>query len=504
MRPAGSAARATDADAAYFQSVPFVWRQIREPECALTLRRDGAAVPLELGKDASLSISSDCPDSVDAPLVFVGYGVSVPEAGYDDLAGLDLRGKIAVYIRGGPDTLAPALRAHAQSFDIRWAGLRARGAIGTASVSAMTRREGMWERFAKQRLQPNVALDDTTLDDATGLQLSMRVNSSHFDRFLEGSGHTAEEIFTLADSGRRLPVFPLAGSLAARIRFNRRRVTSPNVAGIVPGSDPKLRDQFVVVSAHLDHLGVGVPVDGDSIFNGAMDNASGVASLIEFPRYARAAGSPFRRSVVLLAVTGEEDGLLGSKWYAAHPTVPAGGIVADVNLDMFLPIIPLRAVTVYGLHESDLGARFTAIARQAGLATLDDPQPRQNYFIRSDQYSFIRRGVPSLMFEFGAADSDTVANGTLRRWNRRRYHQPSDDLDQPVNLEAAAAFTRLLFDFTRDVANADPPPHWAPESFFRRFAPAGSPALGAATATAHRAPGGAAKLGRKPASTRRR
>ena len=486
VRPAGTDPQAADADAAYFQSVPFVWRKLREPECALALVRDGVATPLELGKDATLSTRVEAADTLDAPLMFVGYGVSVPEAGYDDLAGLDLTGKIAVYVRAGPDTLPPALRAHAQSLDIRWSALRAHGAVGYATVSITGVREGQWERFAKQRFQPGLALADVALDDTPGARFAMRVNPAHFDRLLEGSGHTVAELTALADSGRRLPVFPLASSLRARVRFDRKLVDSPNVVGLVTGSDPALRDEYVVVSAHLDHLGVGAPVEGDSIFNGAMDNASGVASLLEFARYARAADSPFRRSVILLAVTGEEVGLCGSRFFAAYPTVSLSAIVADVNLDMFLPIVPFKAITVYGLNESDLGDRFTAIARQAGVAALDDPEPRQNIFIRSDQYSFIRRGVPSLFFEIGAAAEDTTSRGVLRRWNRRRYHQVGDDLNQPIDLEVAAAFTHLLYDFTRDVANQNAEPRWKQDSFFRRFAAPGSAALGDTTRSGRR------------------
>ncbi len=479
VRPGGAiAARSPDAADAYFQPVPFVWRKIREPECALSLVHDGLASPLELGRDANLGVGIEAADSVEAPMVFVGYGLSVPEAGYDDLKGLDLKGKVAVYVRSGPEALPGPLRAHAQATDVRWAGLRAAGAIGAASVGTPRRREIPWERYTGTRLQPSLTLDDAPLNQTPDMKLSIRINSNHFASFLEGSGHTPEELFALADTGQRMPVFPLARSVRARVRYDRKTVQSPNVVGIIRGSDPKLRDEYVVVSAHLDHLGVGTPVRGDSIYNGAMDNGSGVASLIEFARFARAAGAPFRRSVVLLAVTGEEEGLLGSRWFAAHPTVPLSAIVADVNLDMFLPIIPLRVVTVYGLKESDLGERFAAVAKTAGVTVQDDLEPRRNHFIRSDQYSFIRRGVPSLFFEFGAPPGSPEAR-TLTVWNRSHYHQPSDDVSQPVDLEAAAASTRLLYDFTRDVANADPRPRWKPESFFRRFAaPASAAANG--------------------------
>lgn len=473
VKPGGDGVTRGDSIAAYLQRVPFVSRRIRESECSVELVRDGVVTPVTLGEDAVISLGADLAPELEAPLVFVGYGVSVPDAGWNDLAGVDLRGKIAVYIRSGPKALDAALRAHAQSTAVRWAGLRAAGAVGLISVGPPSLREIPWARAAAGRFKPSLSADDSTIDEFAGVRFAMRFNADHFDKLLEGTGHTPAEIFALADSGVRIPGFDLGRSIRARTGFERTTLESPNVVGIIPGTDPRLRDQYVVVSAHLDHLGVGVPVEGDSIYNGAMDNASGTASLIEFARRAQAEKTAFRRSIVLLALTGEEEGLEGSKYFATHPTVPAGAIVADINLDMFLPIMPLKVLTVFGRHESDVGDRFTATAEAAGLIVQDDPQPQKNIFIRSDQYSFVRSGVPSLFLEIGATPG-TPEEQKLKDWSRRRYHQPSDDLDQPLDFEAAAGFTRLLFDFTRDVANADEAPRWKPTSFFRRFAAPGS------------------------------
>ena len=466
--PAGDSPRGLGPDA-YFQNVPFVYHKIREPECSVSLWRGDKRLPFVLGSDGYLSPNVESADTLDAELVFVGYGLSVPELGYSDLRGVDLRGKIAVYFRSGPDTLPPTVRSHAQSTEVRWSALRAAGAVGYIAFNAGGRRGGGWQRALKQRLQPGLTLADSRLDPLGGAKLAMRLSPAFFDSLLVGSGHTSEELFALNERHLPMPAFPLKVRLSARVRADRKLVSSPNVVAIIPGSDPVLRKQFVVVSAHLDHLGIGAPVKGDSIFNGAMDNASGVASVIEFARYAKAMKRPFRRSVVLLAVTGEEEQLFGSWWYAARPTVPAGAIVADINLDMFLPILPLHTITVYGRTESDLGARFAAVAARAGVAVEDDPDPRRNYFIRSDQYSFIRKGVPSLFFEIGAG-ADTAATSKLAAWNRDHYHDVTDDVSQPVDLEVAAAFTHLLYDFTRDVANAEQRPKWAKGSFFARFA----------------------------------
>ena len=210
---------------------------------------------------------------------------------------------------------------------------------------------------------------------------------------------------------------------------------------MLTGRDPRLREEYVVVSAHLDHLGTGAPVNGDSIYNGAMDNAAGIASLFEIARALRA--SPPRRSVLFLAVTGEEKGLLGSKYFAASPTVKPQAIVADLNLDMFQPLHELRRLTVYGLDESSLGVDATRVAKKLGVQVQADPEPDRNLFVRSDQYSFIRAGVPSLSFKFGF-EKGSAEERIQKEWLAERYHAPSDDAAQPVNLAAAARFNRLI------------------------------------------------------------
>jgi Zn-dependent M28 family amino/carboxypeptidase len=225
----------------------------------------------------------------------------------------------------------------------------------------------------------------------------------------------------------------------------------------LPGSDAKLRTECIVFSAHLDHLGQGT--------NGAMDNASGVATLIEVARALQ--GKKLKRCVIFAAVTGEESGLLGSKHLAAHPV---GGIrvVANLNTDMFLPIIPLKAITVLGLDESELGEAFAAAASRFGVEAKADPQPQRNGFIRSDQYSFIRRGIPSLALKF-YAEPGTPEADTMRRWLAERYHGPADNLQQPVERESAARFNEIVAAFVEDVANRRAAPKWSSDSFFRRY-----------------------------------
>jgi Zn-dependent M28 family amino/carboxypeptidase len=226
-----------------------------------------------------------------------------------------------------------------------------------------------------------------------------------------------------------------------------------------------------VLSAHIDHLGVGAPINGDRIYNGAMDNGSGSALLLDLARSLKQARAPIKRSVLFVWVTGEEKGLLGSKFFAAHPTVPPKSMIADINTDMFLPVIPLKALTVYGLAESDLGDRVAQVATDQGLRVQPDPAPLHNVFIRSDQYNFVRHGIPSVMIDVAATDEADVQ--TLKDWRANRYHAPSDDVNQPVNLATAAGYEEVIRALTLMVADDPVRPAWKPDSFFRRYAAAG-------------------------------
>lgn len=209
-----------------------------------------------------------------------------------------------------------------------------------------------------------------------------------------GSGHTAKELLALAATEQPLPKFTLQGELAATIAVKRGELESPNVVAKLIGSHPKLKNEFVVISAHLDHLGKTTSFAGDGIFNGALDNASGIAAMLEVARQLKA-GKPLDRSVLFVAVTGEEKGLQGSRYFAENPTVPAKQIVADCNMDMFMPLHPLKFLTLLGIDESTLGDTARTVAKEFDLPILPDPTPEQRRFIRSDQYSFIRSGIPS-------------------------------------------------------------------------------------------------------------
>ena len=453
----------------YYQPVKFVSRQIVEKDCSLALIRDGKREPLTLGEDAIISTRVMPAPEVEAPLVFVGYGLKVPEKNYDDFAGVDVRGKIIVIFSGSPSEIPGALASHYQTAAERWKVLRAAGAIGLVSLMNPASMDIPWPRIALNRAHPSMDLDYPEFNETAGAKIAVTVNPANADKFFAGSGHTFEEIAALGKDRKPLPHFPLAASLTAKTRVDVTKIESANLVAKIPGSDPTLKDEYVVLSAHLDHIGIGEPVNGDRIYNGAMDNGSGSALLLDMAASFKKDPEKLRRSILLVLVTGEEKGLLGSKYFAAHPTVPPKSMVADVNVDMFLPIVPLKLLTVQGLNESDLGDRAREIAQSQGIRVQADPEPLRNLFVRSDQYNFIHHGVPSLAMDV-APEPGSPEVKIFKDWLTQRYHAPSDDVNQPVDLATAAKYEEIVRALLINIANDDHRPEWKPDSFFRRYA----------------------------------
>lgn len=452
----------------FFQAVSFKTRRIDEARSSLSLIRDGRTTPLTLGEHANFSLRIDPAPAVEAPLVFVGHGLNIPEQGINDLEGLNLKGAVVVHIGATPRSLPGALQPHFGSAAERWRMFHAAGAIGTITIANPRNVETPWAQTTASRLQPAMSLADPSLDDYPEQQVAITMNPAHANMLFDGSGHTFDEIIALENEGKPLPRFALPARMSARIAVTRTQVESQNVAGLLRGSDPARRDEFVVLSAHLDHVGVGAPVNGDAIYNGAMDNASGIAAILEVAARLRASGERPARSLLFLAVTGEEKGELGSRYFAAHPTVPARAIVADVNTDMFLPLFPLKELLVLGLDESDLGADIRAVAGALHLQVQADPEPQRNRFIRSDQYSFIRAGIPALAMKVGY-EMNTPEAAVAQKWTAERYHAPSDDLAQPVDRNAADTFIDVVRQLALRVANRTDRPKWNDSSFFARF-----------------------------------
>jgi Zn-dependent M28 family amino/carboxypeptidase len=465
LEPAGSKS--------YYQPMQFESRQIVERESSLALVRQGQVEPLTLGDDAIFNTRVNLAPSVEAPLVFAGYGLAIPELNYNDLAGLDLRDKVVVIFSGAPAEIPGALASHYQSASERWKALRKAGVRGVITIPNPAAMDIPWSRISANRAHPSMALKDAEFDDTPGEELAVTMNPERAQKLFAGSGHTLQELVDLVKDRKPLPHFELALSVRARTVVNKKTLESANLAAQLTGSDPKLKNEYVVLSAHLDHLGIGEPINGDRIYNGAMDNASGSAVLLDLIGSLKKSPQKLKRSLLFLFVTGEEKGLLGSRYFTAHPTARPGSMIANINIDMFLPIVPLKVLTVYGLEESDLGDMARETAEPMGVQVQADPEPQRNAFIRSDQYSFIRHGVPALAmgvgFEKGSPQEEIFKN-----WRTQRYHAPSDDLDQPVDLAAAGKYEEIVRALMVRAANDPGRPRWKANSFFRRYAPMAS------------------------------
>ena len=458
FRLAGLTPSGTDG---WFQRVGFVETRLDTAHLALALREQGSWSSLRAGRDLRITPRL-ATGNVEGSLVFVGYGLSLPQAGVDELNGLDLRGKIVVHVSGVPTGLSAALQAHGTRS--RWTAMQSAGAVGIIAIGIGA--TGAWNESGVAAT--TVALADTTLDDTRGQRLGATLNAALAPRLFAGSGIVWDRVVAIAKRGGVLPTGALSVSLRATVPTIQRALSSPNVVGIIPGTDARLRNEVVVFSAHTDHVGTfkGPILTGDSIFNGAMDNASGVATLIETARLAMQRGGN-KRTLAFVAVTAEEKALLGSRYFAAYPSLRSGAVVANLNTDMFLPLFAMKGVFAYGYEESDLADDLDAVLAARGLSVLPDPEPQENRFVRSDQYSFIRQGTPALAFKLGYRIG-TPEEKTFTGWVRERYHKMNDDLAQPIDFTAAAAFNEFYADLALRVANRATRPAWRAGSFFAK------------------------------------
>jgi Zn-dependent M28 family amino/carboxypeptidase len=461
LQPAGD-------NGGYFQRIAFEEQFVDHARSSASLVAGGRETRLEVPGDLMVGRGGGrVPERVDAPRVFVGYGLSIPEAGHDDFAGVDLSGKIAVVVSGGPENISGALKAHARRDRTRI--LAERGAVGVLSLTTLKAVETPWSRSVAQAGQGGMYFADAALRDVKTPFVSLSFNPETSQKLFAGANVSFADLSAAADASRALPKVEFRTRLRGSFSATQRPVMSNNIVARLPGSDAKLRDEHVVFSAHLDHLGVSTPIGGDGLYNGAMDNAAGVAGLLDIARSYKARGWRPKRSMLFVFVTAEEKGLLGSRYFALRPTVDKRSMVANLNFDMALPIFPLRSVIALGAEESSLGAMAAELGRAQGLPLVADPFPDRNSFVRSDQYSFIREGVPALAFKFGFAKNTPEAE-IERVWRSTRYHAPSDDLTQPVEKLDAVRLHDFVAELGWRVANAPERPAWGSQSFFRRFA----------------------------------
>jgi len=429
----------------FYQDVPLHAVDFAASQSSVTLvRADGTTVPWRWLHDINIYPQLGIPETFDAPLGFTGWETPA------DLVG----GRILAALAPPRFVAGPAGYARRPQ----------PGYVGTLVIDSEDGPEPVrWPPFTTTTM----TLADTPLPaQAPGAPSGFEVNSASAEMLFEGSAHSYRELRAMASAGQTLPSFAMATRLRGRLVLRTRDLSSPNVVALLPGSDPQLAREAVVVSAHLDGYGIGEAVDGDAIYNGAFDDAAYVATLIDFAEQLQKAGRRFKRSIVFCAFTAEERGLLGSQFFVKHPPTNVR-IVANINLDALRPIFPLKTLTVLGLNDTTLGDTARLVAERLDIAVQPDPEPERQLLRRSDQVNFLRSGIPALAFVFGFT-SGSRDETTYRRWYAARYHAPSDDVNQPWDQDAAGKFNQFFAALVASVADAPAAPAWKPGNTFER------------------------------------
>ena len=445
----------------WYQQVPFVQASLIHPP-KLTI--GGRA--FTHGQEIIVRPSpAETRQSIEAPVVFAGYGLDLPKFGFNDYRGLDVRGKVVAVLSGFPKGTPSEMGAHLNADKARMA--QERGAIGIITILTredMGRRN--WERRVEGSREPVIAWLDPQAQpylQAPKVRLAATLDTPAAEALFAGSKKSLSAVLAEAD---RAGGKPKGFALRHRVSFEResemKRITSPNVLAVIPGSDPKLANEYVLLMAHLDHVGIDPTREGDKIYNGAMDNAGGIATMLEVARAMAMSPDRPKRSILFAAVTAEEDGLLGSQYLARNVPVD-GKVVGVVNLDMPVLLYDFSDVIAFGSEHSTLGPIVARAAGRMNVALSPDPLPQEGLFTRSDHYRFVQEGVPSVFLMTGFAGPGREAfTGFLST----HYHKPSDDLDLPIDWGAGAKFARINYLIAREIADAPERPRWYSDSFF--------------------------------------
>lgn len=447
----------------YLQRVPLVrYKAADRGEFVLT---DGAgARPLVVGTDyVPAANPAKTETRVSAPVVFVGYGIDAAQYGQTDYAGVDVRGKIVAVFGGAPARLGGEERAFFGSPGTKARAAAAHGAVATITLESPTTARArpfarIADSFARERMTWAKPDGTGTADPIPSLgTLSQAGAAKLFGAAWPKVAKAA------ASANAKFTSRALAGTLTATTHTGFTAAASSNVIGLIPGSDPVLAKQVVVLSAHLDHIGVTAPVNGDAINNGALDNAIGIASLIEEAKRFAASGQRPKRTILFLAVTGEEKGLVGSDYFTNHPTVPLADIVADVNLDMPILTYRFEDMIVFGAERSSLGPVVRDAIATLGVSLSPDPAPEEGIFVRSDHFRFVQKGIPSVFLWPGPKGPGRAASVAFMT---RCYHRPCDDLTQPILWDQGIRFVDANYRIARAIADGPVRPTWNAGDYF--------------------------------------
>jgi hypothetical protein len=466
LRPAG-------AGGTWFQTVPLRKSVTVDNKSSLALVTGGREQLLIPLKDyVHWGDLNKAENSVEAPLVFVGFGVSAPEQGYDDYGGADVRHKIVVLLLGAPAKFPSTVRAYYSDYLVKQRTAVAHGAVGYIELMMPEDVKRLpWEWY-----MPQIQMGNTAWLDRNGnphnafpeLRIFTTLSPSGAEKLFAGASETLNQVFATARSSHPqrlvLPVTARIHSISAETS-----VDSPNIIGEISGSDALLRNQFVVYTAHVDHLGICPPKNGDNVCHGTLDNASGTASLLEIARAFGSLPTAPRRSILFVFVTGEEMGLLGSDYFASFPTVPRKALVADINIDGAPGLLyPMKDLIALGVEHSSLEQPVQMAVERVGYSLSPDPTPEENTFIRSDQYSFVQQGIPAVCIGDGVHSTDPSVDGlkVQKDWAVTKYHTPLDNMDQVLDYDSGARAAKVNFLVGYEIAQQDAAPVWNKGDFF--------------------------------------
>lgn len=475
LKPAGD-------NGSYFQQVPMRQSKLIQKSPSFSLVSQGKTIQFDYPKQYTTGPSSHegKVELSNAGLVFVGYGMVSKEFGIDDYQGLDVNGKVVVVLPGRPDKLPSEEAAHLSSIKTRLAVER--GAVGIISIH--TPKEEKTRPYSNSLLYLNMSRlrwlhkDGTAEGDYPSLKAAAYMHMDAAKHLFNGAAESLDQIFAKLEKNEVPKGFPLQGTINFSRESEHKAMQSPNVAAILEGSDPELKNEYVIFTAHSDHIGIGNDLRSkDKINNGLMDNAAGTAILLETARlFASAANKP-KRSILFVAVTGEEKGLLGADYLAQNPLKPTEKLVANVNLDMPVLLYPFADMIAFGANHSSLGAVVDRATAKHGIKLSADPMPEQAIFTRSDHYTLVKQGVPAVFLMTGFTSKDPQQKGG-EIWGKffaKHYHKPTDDVAGltkdfgPIRYDAGALFADINFAIGEEIANSQERPYWLKDSFFGKL-----------------------------------
>lgn len=455
----------------WFQSVPFIKSTVEQQSLKMVLHHGGKKTKFKSPEQfVALPNANSVEDEVRGELVFVGYGIDSKAMKYNDYADLDVKGKVVVMLAGRPASFPSEEGAHVGDLRLKFHLAEARGAVGV--IMLHTPQEEQVKPYHRvvsftQSSFLNWRTKEGGLFNAyPGLKALAYIPINTGEELFSAAGSKLDNIFAQIDHGEAPVGFDMGIEASLSRKSLHETVSSSNVIGVLEGSDPELKHEYVVFTAHLDHLG-NQGEGSDTINNGALDNASGIAIMLETARRFSAGERP-KRSIMFVAVTAEEKGLLGSNYFVHNPPVPTTAMIANINLDMPLILYPFADIVAFGAQHSTLQAYVASAAMANNLFLSEDPMPEQALFVRSDHYSFVKKGIPSIFLAPGFNSKDPKINVRQRfgQFFKQHYHQPSDDVKLPINYEAGLSFTNVNFTIGQEIANSLQRPSWNKGDFF--------------------------------------